>query len=166
MGHVAAWVGAPTCKTGLDNLGTQQPCVFIYSALLPGITNVTDRAWHYGFYPWFICAFERRHPEGSDAQFREALRRADCLATLVAARHAIVQGDDGVDDRRHGAAFPGRLKLVPAARMISEGGSLRLSDYTNSSDKNTLRYFKNGLGGLGQYYLGVLRDDYGALADN
>jgi hypothetical protein len=164
MGYMAAWVGAPTWKPGLDNVGTQQPCIFIYSALLPGITNVTDRAWHFGFYPWFIRAFERRHPEASDAEFREALRRADCLATLVAARHAIVQGEDGQDDRQHGAAFPGRRKLVPAARLLSGGRTIRLSDYTESSDTNRFRYFKNGLGGLGQYYLGVLRDEYRALA--
>ena len=95
----------------------------MYAALLPGITNVTDRAWHFGFYPWFVRAFEQRNPEASDAEFRKALRRADCLATLVASRHAIVRGDDGQDDRLHGAAFPGRLKLVPAARSLPEAGS-------------------------------------------
>lgn len=162
MGHLSAWVGAPRWKIGLDNLGTQQPCVFLYSALLPGITNVTDRAWHYGFYPWLVIALEQRHPDASDAQFRFALRKADCLATLISARHAIIVGDG--DDRRHGHAFPGRLKLVEAARSLSAGGSLQLSEYAEASDDNPNRYFKAALGGLGQYYLGVLRDDLHILA--
>jgi hypothetical protein len=138
--------------------------VFVYSALLPGITNVTDRAWHFGFYPWFVRAFAQRRPNATETEFREALRRADCLATLVSARHAIVEGDEGQDDRQHGVAFPGRLKLVPAARLLAEGGSIWLSDYTERSEENPHRYFKNALGGLGQYYLGVLRDEYHALA--
>ena len=164
MGHIASWIAGATWKPGLDNLGTQQPCEFIYSALLPGITNVTERAWLFGFYPWFIWAFEKRHPDASDTEFRESLRRADCLATLVAARHEIVCGDkhDG-DPRNHGSALPGRLKLIPAARSLSEGSTLRLSDFADRSEENPLRYFKNRLGGLGQYYLGVLRDEYGVL---
>lgn len=169
MGHIAAWVGPPTWKAGLDNVGTQQPCIFIYSALLPGITNVTDRAWHFGFYPWFIRAFEQRRPDASEIEFRDWLRRADCLATLISARHAIVRGDDGRDNGRHGSAFPGRLTLLPAARSLSsgDGGSaISLSTYTEPSDENELRYFKNSLGGLGQYYLGVLRDEYHALDGN
>jgi hypothetical protein len=76
------------------------------------------------------------------------LRRANCLAPLVAARHAIATGDDGHDDRQHGAAFPGRQKLVPATRLLSDGQSPRLSDYADSCDTNPHRYFKNGLGGL------------------
>ena len=163
MGHVAAWVGAPTWKIGLDNLGTQQPCVLIYSALLPGITNVTDRAWHYGFYVWFIRAFEKRFPDASEKEFRIALRKADCLATLISARHAIVSGDDGRDDRRHGHAFPGRAKLVPAAKELTEGGMLHLDVFADADEGNANRYFKAPLGGLGQYYFGVLRDEYRVL---
>jgi len=52
----------PTEKIGLDNLGTQQPCIAIYSRLLPGVTNVTDRASYSDFYPWFLRAFEQRFP--------------------------------------------------------------------------------------------------------
>ena len=40
---VVGWLERPKDKVGLDNLGTQQPCVFIYTRLLPGVTNVTDR---------------------------------------------------------------------------------------------------------------------------
>ena len=161
---VVGWLERPKHKVGLDNLGTQQPCVFIYTRLLPGVTNVTDRVAYYGFYPWFILAFERRFPNAADADFKKALRRADCLFTLVAEQHAIACGDH--DDAIHGAACAGRQKLRPAADALMTGGSLDIEVYANRSDDNTKRYFKNPLGGLGQYYLGPLRDEYFILRGN
>jgi len=53
-------VKPPTAIGGLDHLGTQAPCVLIYSQLLPGITNVTDRARYYSLYPWLVWSFEQR----------------------------------------------------------------------------------------------------------
>lgn len=156
---IASWLDRPTVKDGLDNIGTQQPCVLVYSQLLPGITNVTDRAWYFGYYPWFIRAFEQRFPNASEAQFRDKLRRSDCLVTLVAERHAIALND--AEPPRHSGACPGTQKLGPAAAQVSrDGGVLLLSAFADRDEKNTKRYFKNALGGLGQYYLGSLRDEY------
>lgn len=154
------WLERPLKKIGLDNLGAQQPCVTIYTRLLPGITNVTDRAAYFGFYPWFIRAFEARRPEASEPQFRETLRLADCLMTLVAERHAIACGEDIA---RHSATCPGRLTLGPVVRDLQPGQTVELRRYADRSDSNPTRYFKNPLGGLGQYYLGPLRDEYTVL---
>jgi len=156
-----AWVGRPVRRTGLDNLGTQQPCVLIYSYLLPGITNVTDRAIYYGFYPWFIRAFVNRYADADGNRFRAELRKADCLLTLIAQRHGAITPD--VDGGRHGGACPGTQKLGPAVQELSPRQSLSLSRFADRSDSNADRYFKNSLGGLGQYYLGALRDEMGVL---
>src|SRR5438105_5037162 len=56
-------------KIGLDNLGTQQPCVVIYTRLLPGVTDVTDRAAYCGFYPWFIQRSKRDIPNHLTSPF-------------------------------------------------------------------------------------------------
>ena len=161
---VVGWLERPKDKIGLDNLGTQQPCITIYSRLLPGVTNVTDRASYFGFYTWFIRAFEQRFSSATDPEFRTALRRADCLFTLIAERHAIACGDH--DASLHGGACAGRQKLGPAATDISSGGELDINDYANRDEDNKKRYFKNPLGGLGQYYLGPLRDEYFILVGN
>lgn len=160
MQQVVGWLERPLKKLGLDNLGTQQPCVAIYTRLLPGVTNVTDRAAYFGFYPWFIREFEARFEGASDNQFRAALRLADCLMTLVAERHAIATGEDA---SRHSATCPGRLKLGPAIRDLEPGQAIDLHRFADRRDENTDRYFKNPLGGLGQYYLGPLRDEYRVL---
>jgi hypothetical protein len=160
MHDTIGWLERPLKKLGLDNLGAQQPCVTIYTRLLPGITNVTDRAAYFGFYPWFIRAFEERYPQASEPRFRETLRQADCLMTLVAERHAIARGEDLA---RHSATCPGRLTLGPAVRDLQPGQALQLGRYADRSESNPDRYFKNPLGGLGQYYLGPLRDEYTVL---
>lgn len=160
MQQTFGWLERPLKKIGLDNLGAQQPCVTIYTRLLPGVTNVTDRAPYFGFYPWFIRAFEARYPEASDTLFRERLRLADCLMTLVAERHAIALGED---ISAHSATCPGRLTLGPVVRDLQPGHKVELGRYADRSDSNPTRYFKNPLGGLGQYYLGPLRDEYAVL---
>src|SRR5262245_2615336 len=160
MQQAFGWLERPQKKIGLDNLGTQQPCVAIYTRLLPGVTNVTDRAAYFGFYPWRIRAFEARYANASDATFREKLRLADCLMTLIAERHAITTQED---IGRHSATCPGRQTLGPVAHQLSDGSAAELARYADRSDENKTRYFKNPLGGLGQYYLGPLRDEYTIL---
>lgn len=149
-----AWVKPPPQVSGLDHLAVQAPCINIYSRLLPGITNVTDRARYYSFYPWLIWAFDQRGFTRYDSEFVERFRRADCLFSLIAERHAATAGGDYQD---HAGATVGSNTLAAVARSLKEGGTIRLSDYSLREGAKA-RYFKNKLGGLGQYYIGVLRE--------
>jgi hypothetical protein len=148
--ETVAWVMPPEPIRGLDHLGVQAPCIALYGQLLPGITNVTDRARYYSFHPWVLWSFERRYTDHSVDEFRRVLRRAECLFALIAIRHARVVGDN--DDGLHGRAMVGRDKLL----RIEEDSTFALEDYATLEGPN--RYFKNKLGGLGQYYFGPLRD--------
>jgi hypothetical protein len=149
VAETVAWVRPPEPIRGLDHLGVQAPCIALYGQLLPGITNVTDRARYYSFHPWVLWAFDRLYKDHSVDEFRRVLRRAECLFALIAIRHARVR-DDG-DDGLHGRAMVGRDKLLRI-----EDDSFALEDYATLDGPN--RYFKNKLGGLGQYYFGPLRD--------
>ncbi|MFX1737058.1 hypothetical protein PXJ20_12805 [Paraburkholderia sp. A1RI_3L] len=153
MAIKTSWVLPPHIIGGLDHVGTQGPCILIYSQLLPGITNVTDRARYYSFYPWLIRSYAERdtHRENFNA-FLDAYRKADCLFTMIAERHAQVMGDDAA---RHGPAMVGRDTLNDAVKLVGEGQSVRLSTYATREDSSE-RYFANRLGGLGQYYAGTL----------
>jgi hypothetical protein len=105
------WVRPATPITGLDHLGSAAPCNAIYATLLPGMTNVTDRARYYSFYPWFLWKYEQlKEPL---ARFEDIFRRADCLFTLVAEFHSTLTGGD---TDRHGSRMVGRDTLVPALR--------------------------------------------------
>src|SRR4051795_12310397 len=83
---------APSQIGGLDHLAVQAPCINIYGRLLPGITNVTDRARYYSFYPWLIWSFDQAGFTLYDNDFIERFRRADCLFSLIAERHAAMAG--------------------------------------------------------------------------
>lgn len=145
------WVKPAEPIRGLDHLGVQAPCIALYAQLLPGITNVTDRACYYSFHPWLIRAFEQRYRNHSGDEFRRVLRRAECLFALIAIRHARVISDG--DDARHGGFMVGRFNLL---RIPEDAKTIELSDYAEMDGPK--RYFKNRLGGLGQYYFGPLRD--------
>jgi len=155
MDGLTAWVAHPPSAQGLDHLGTQAPCISLYSRLLPGITNVTDRARYYSLYPWLIWKFDQHFKTASQKDFETFYRRADCLLTLVAERHARRAQEAGAN---HGAAMIGRLTLLPALDRLEAGEPLRLSTYATTEDEPGTRYFKNRLGGLGQYYLGTFVD--------
>ena len=79
MDGLTAWVAHPLTALGLDHLGTQAPCISLYSRLLPGISNVTDRARYYSLYPWLIWKFDQHFKTASPKDFETFNRRADCL---------------------------------------------------------------------------------------
>jgi hypothetical protein len=146
-----AWLKPPQQIGGLDHLGVQAPCIQIYSQLLPGITNVTDRARYYSFYPWLLSQFEKQAWR-SESEVLLMLRRAECLLTLISLQHDH-DSDDGTENHR--AAMVGSEALSHAVTVVNAGGTVTISTY---SDVNATahRYFKNPVGGLGQYYFGTL----------
>ncbi|ELK4793144.1 hypothetical protein IPC426_19075 [Pseudomonas aeruginosa] len=154
MKLTTSWLKPPYASSGIDHLGTQAPCVMIYGQLLPGITNVTDRARYYSFYPWLVWSYDQRYAKDDYNHFVERFRRADCLFTLIAERHA--QATDHKNER-HGVAMVGRTKLVPSLTSLKAGEPLRLSLYATTRE-TPQRYFMNRLGGLSQYYAGTLAD--------
>jgi hypothetical protein len=155
MKSISGWVKQPKPAGGLDHLGSQAPCINIYGRLLPGITNVTDRARYYSFYPWFFWAYEKEFSKINWDQVVNRFRKADCLFTLIAGRHA---NQTDRDDENHGIAMIGRNTLVKALNKLEDGHPLLLSTYATRESDNPNRYFKNKLGGLGQYYIGTFKD--------
>ena len=104
--------------------------------MLPGITNVTDRARYYSFYPWLVWSFDQRYAKDDEARFVELFRRADCLFTLVSERHA---WKTDRDNERHGVATVGRVQLTSALDRLEAGDHLSFSQYT--SQESPLRGF-------------------------
>jgi hypothetical protein len=131
----------------------QQTPVRIFSALLPGLTVVTDRVSNYAFYPWVAWVHEQ-NAGSMDLDFIHMLRRAECLLTLVAERHAAVSGEPALF---HSLGLVGRNTLVPALRPDS-ARPIPLGDLAALRNENDGSYFQNEAGGLGQYYLGPLRE--------
>src|ERR1017187_1871473 len=63
---------------GLDHLGIELVSVNLYQAMLPGLTNVTERARYYTFYPWVLHRFAQEEPkERSKRTWRTWFRSLD-----------------------------------------------------------------------------------------
>lgn len=154
MGTQTGWLAPPAAIGGIDHLGTQTPCQLVYAQLVPGITNVTDRARYYSLYPWVIWSYEQRFKNQDYAHFVQHFRRADFLLTLLAEHHARAVDEP---DFLHGAAMAGRTQLANAAEQLHGTGAINLDTFATREDVAT-RYFKQKLGGLGQYYVGTLTE--------
>lgn len=146
-----AWLMPSPHSKGLDPLGVQAPAIHIYGQLLPGITNVTDRARYYSFYPWIIRAFEKNATNKTHNALQEWIRRSDCLFTMVGIQHATHHTP--ADNDRHARALIGNRTLTSAVQNLE--GERDITNFT-ALDYSTDRYFMNRLGGLGQYYIGTL----------
>lgn len=81
-------------------------------------------------------------------------RRGECLHSLIGITHEL----DTQNEWAHGGGLVGRDTLVAVARKVREGKTIRLSQYSSVDAEPEDRYFKNKLGGLGQYYLGPLKE--------
>src|SRR6266545_4272726 len=76
---------------GLDHLGVQVVSANLYTLLLPGITNVTDRARYYSFYPWVL----HRYAQSGKGQrgridWLNWIRRLDFAFCMASVAHEIV----------------------------------------------------------------------------
>ncbi|SPD73850.1 hypothetical protein PITCH_A2010005 [uncultured Desulfobacterium sp.] len=123
-----AWVKPPNQIGGLDHLGVQAPCINLYGRMVPGITNVTDRARYYSFYPWVVWALEQTGFTKFNDAFIDHFRKADCLFSLIAFRHSHTAGENESD---HTAAIIGSFNLAKQIADIREGKTVRISEYSH-----------------------------------
>jgi hypothetical protein len=86
--------------------------------------------------------------------FVHTLRRAECLLTLIAERHAQVREEH---ELLHSRGLVGRNTIVPALREDAPR-PIPLGKLAALRSENPESYFQNEYGGLGQYYLGPLRE--------
>src|ERR1051325_7441154 len=129
-----AWLKGPQRIRGLDPLGVRAPCESLYTKLLPGINNVTDRARYFSFYPWLIWAVERHMGALKELPLYHTLRRADCVFTLIGLRHQTTSGPS----KLHGGLI-GAITLSRALNQPGEGEALRLSEFA-TTDATPQRY--------------------------
>jgi hypothetical protein len=141
-----------THVTGLDQLGVQIVSIALYTELLPGLTNVTDRIRYYSFYPWLLHRYASDVKKLDETTWQDHLRRAEFLLALVGRLHH-------QETREGGEAIIGADQATKALAEIAAKPSKvwRLSKWSsvaNAGQKGS--YFKNKNGGFGQYYRGQL----------
>ncbi len=135
---------------GLDHLGVQVVSTNIYSRLVPGISNLTDRARYFGFYSWVLDSFARLAPDKSPDGWRTWVRRHEFA---FSAAGVVAERDKLIPD----AAAGGLIGAIAARRRIKDkridiDGAARIEN--GKAAKGT--YFRNREGGYSQYYKGPM----------
>jgi len=144
------WAEGADFVGGRDALGIQNSSVAVYTALLPGLNNVTDRLRYYGFYCWLLQSMEERRVSFSRRQDQDNyIRRAEYALALYMRRYEPEQtgvvGSDYAKQYCHEAT-------VDVALGADKSGRSKEDVYWDFSS-----------GALGQYFTGSLHDRWTGL---
>jgi hypothetical protein len=130
--------------TGLDPLGLQTTSEATYAAMLPGLSNLTNRLRYYGFYCWLLDFYYKKENKGNQTEQYRFIRRAELLIAII------MQTERKNVTQITGSNF--------ASNLINE--KLNTFDLAAGADKdsgNKEVYWKYPSGAFGQYYFGALQ---------
>ncbi len=83
MSDIADWTKPGSFSAGRDPLGFQAASVRLYTSLVPGLTNVTNRLRYYSFYCWVVWKFEQIHHTTKEDKWVEFIRRSEAAIALA-----------------------------------------------------------------------------------
>lgn len=133
-------------KVGQNQLGLRNASEALFTSLLPGLNNVSNRIRYYSFYCWLIAEFYKNKDSFEEKEFNKYIRYSEYLLALI---HSEGKGVDGI---------PG---ITFALNTRSKGFSeFNLKEGTYNSKSNTQKgtYWANAGGVLRQYYSSSLKD--------
>lgn len=140
---------------GLDHLGIEVVSANLYRAMLPGITNVTERARYYGFYTWCIHRYAQDGPvERSRVNWVRWFRPLDFAYAVASVAH-----DEATEGDASAVVGAERARELVKGKSASASIDMRVATATNDKGQpEPDGYFKNPQGGFGQYYRGPMRE--------
>src|SRR3954463_3925186 len=77
------WGSSINLITGLDPLSLQTTSEASYAALLPGISNLTNRLRYYGFYCWLLNFYFTKEKRGNSTEQYKFIRRAELMVAIL-----------------------------------------------------------------------------------
>ncbi|MFB6447153.1 hypothetical protein [Bradyrhizobium tunisiense] len=83
MTYITDWTKPGSFSAGRDPLGFQAASVRLYTSLVPGLTNVTNRLRYYSFYCWVVWQFEQIHHTTKEDKWVEFIRRCEAAIALA-----------------------------------------------------------------------------------
>jgi hypothetical protein len=136
--------------TGRDPLGIQNSSIAVYSKLLPGMTNLTQRIRYYSFYCWLLTKYDKLEIKSEKKTFYHQynfIRRSELIiAFLMVNKFANVTSVVGSDYATKHKGDVDNKKFY----NIKDG-----ADKFTATPKDDL-YWNYLSGALGQYYAGAL----------
>ncbi len=140
------WAEFSSAASGRDPLAIQNSSVVIYTKMVVGITNVTNRIRYNGFFCWvFDTILQNIDKKNSlQEQIRYSRRAELLLAYMMVKNFPDVTGVSG-------SAYAG--KYLDTVISLKKG-----ADWESKTEDGPGLYWKFKLGVFGQYYSVVVRD--------
>lgn len=136
-------------STGRDHLGMQATSVATYSYLVPGLTNLTQRARYYSYYPWLVEQYAKEVHSTGISEFNKFIRRGELLFAFVSILND--QGQRGIVGSRFVKSY------IRDYGIPRSGTAINLAEFADIA-KGKKTYWQLRGGGFAQYYLGPLAD--------
>lgn len=129
-------------KVGLNNLGNRNAAERLFTTLLPGMNNVTQRIRYYSFYCWLLNRFYQGITVAKGLDLRNYIRYSEYLLALI---HAYNKDERGI---------PG----ITVAEVAVESKEPNISIKNGAEGIGIRRYWAYSNGILGQYYIVSMMD--------
>lgn len=138
------WGASINLVPGLDPLGLQVTSEAIYAAMLPGISNLTNRVRYYGFYCWLLDFYFKKEKKGNSKEQYRFIRRAELMIAII------MQSQKKEVQQIAGSNFASYL-----LNTIEEN----YFDLAKGADRDNTEkvYWKYPSGAFGQYYYGAMQ---------
>lgn len=149
MTHITDWTKPGSFSAGRDPLGFQAASVRLYTSLVPGLTNVTNRLRYYSFYCWVVWQFEQIHHTTKEDKWIEFIRRCEAAIALACqigdAPNAL--GMAGSEWWRYEAADTSKktFDLIKPTNRPGEDGQYLKAKYGNFGQFYTASMLEMGL---------------------
>jgi hypothetical protein len=149
MTQITDWTKPGSFSAGRDPLGFQAASVRLYTSLVPGLTNVTNRLRYYSFYCWVVWQFEKIHHTTKEDKWIEFIRRCEAAIALACqigdAPNAL--GMAGSEWWRHEAADTSKkyFDLITPTNRPGEDGQYLKAKYGNFGQFYTASMLEMGL---------------------
>ena len=129
--------------TGQDPMGMLNIGEQVFTMLLPGLNNITERIRYYSFYCWFFGWYAKDNGSKNPKELNKYIRRAEYLLALIAAK----------------SNASGIAGITEATKNYNEtAGSFSLSEGTGEQKDNFEHtYWKNSRGVFGTNYVNSLK---------
>jgi len=139
------WGASINLITGLDPLGLQTTSEATYAAMLPGISNLTNRLRYYGFYCWLLDFYFKKEKKGNSTEQYRFIRRAELMIAII------MQSERKDVQQITGSNFASNLINT------TTGNHFDLKKGADKDDTDKEVYWKYSSGAFGQYYYGAMR---------
>ncbi|WP_336951734.1 hypothetical protein [Sphingobium aromaticivastans] len=137
------WNKPGSFSAGRDPLGLQAASVRLYTDLVPGLTNVTNRLRYFSFYCWVVRQFELTQHSLDEKRWRIFVRRAEAVYAL-----ACQIGDSDTADGMAGAVW--------ARKNIGIDDVFDFTPWTDGPGEEN-QYLKAVRGNFGQFYVASMQ---------